>query len=77
MSRSFNINFGWPFMIGMSGLIVAGTFIVRAIIGLFMGSLDLKGSFFTIVMALVLGGIGWLFVKVAQANQEAEEEAES
>ena len=77
MSRSFNINFTWPFMIGVSMLITAGTFLVRAIIGSFMGNLTLKGSFFSIVMSLVVGGIGWLFVKVAQANQEAEEEAES
>jgi len=75
MSGSYNINFFWPFMIGMSALLVAGIFKVLAIIGIFDSSFSLKGGFFMIIMALVLGGIGWLFIKIAQANQETDEES--
>ena len=77
MSRLLNVNFAWPYLIGMIGLIAAGGFIVRVIIGTFYGTFGIKGAFFSIIGALVLGGFSWLFVRIAQANQETDEESEA
>ena len=77
MSRLLNVNFAWPYFIGMIGLIAAGGFSVRVIIGAFYGTFGIIGAFFSILIALVLGGFSWLFIRIAQANQENEEESQA
>ena len=77
MSRPLTINFAWPFVIGAIGLILSGSLVVKAIIGTVDGSYALKNVGYMFLTALVIGGISWLFIKVAQANKEADEEAEA
>ena len=72
MIKMKDINFGWPLMNGMvcAAMSIGCLFVLlRSIV---QGHFTIKMMVGMIVMAGILGLIGWVFIKIAYANKEAD-----
>lgn len=74
MIKMKDINFGWPLLNGLACVAMAVGSLFVLLKSIVQGNFSVNMMLGTLLIAGILGLIGWVFIKIAYANKEADQQ---